>query len=75
MDMTDIERINELYHKQKAGTLTPAEKEEQTRLRQEYIAAVRRNLRGNLDNMEIEYPDGRVENVKDRYKGSRKKMH
>lgn len=31
MDMKDIDRINELYRKKKAGTLTQEEKEEQDR--------------------------------------------
>ena len=75
MDMSDIERINELYHKQKAGTITPAEKEEQARLRKEYIMAIRQNLRGNLDTMTIEYPDGSRERVKDRYKGPDAKLN
>ena len=52
MDMKDIDRINELYRKKKAGTLTQEEKEEQDRLRQEYLAAVRANLRGTLDSTE-----------------------
>ena len=69
MDMKDIQRINQLYHKMKDQGLTPEEKEEQARLRGEYIAAIRKNLRGSLDSMKIQYPDGRIENVKDRYKG------
>ena len=69
MDMKDIQRINQLYHKMKEQGLTPEEKEEQARLRGEYIAAIRKNLRGSLDSMKIQYPDGRIENVKDRYKG------
>ena len=69
MDMKDIQRINQLYHKMKEQGLTPEEKEEQARLRGEYIAAIRKNLRGYLDSMKIQYPDGRIENVKDRYKG------
>lgn len=33
MEQKDIERINELYHKKKAGTITPEELEEQAGLR------------------------------------------
>lgn len=58
MDMKEIERINELYRKQKAGTLTPEEKEEQARLRKEYIQAIRTNLRGQIENTVVEFPDG-----------------
>lgn len=70
MDQKDIDRINELYHKSKSPEgLTEAEKEEQAALRGAYIAAIRSSLRGDLDSMKIQYPDGRMESVKDRYKG------
>lgn len=50
----DIDRINELYHKsQTEEGLSAAEKEEQAELRKAYIAAVRRNLRGTLENIEF----------------------
>ena len=71
MNQSQLDRINELYRKSKAEGLTPEEKEEQARLRGEYVAAIRASLRGELDNMKIQYPDGRLENVKDRYKGGR----
>ena len=58
MTEKDIARINELYRKKKAGTLTEAEKAEQDRLRQAYLAAIRENLTGTLDHTIIEYPDG-----------------
>ena len=44
-----IKRINELYHKSKGEGLTKEEAEEQIRLRKEYVAAFRNNLRGNKD--------------------------
>lgn len=62
------ERINELYRKSKAEGLTEEEKEEQARLRKAYIDAFHNNMRGNLDRMKIQRPDGTIENVKDRYK-------
>lgn len=64
MDDLKIARINELYKKAKAEGLTEAEKEEQKLLRQEYIAAIRRNLRGTLDNVSILNPDGSVTELK-----------
>lgn len=64
----NIDRINELYRKSKTVGLTEEEKEEQTRLRNEYVAAFHNNLRGTLDKMKIQYPDGTIENVKDRVK-------
>lgn len=71
----DIARINELYHKSKNEGLTPEEKDEQAKLRGEYIAAVRKNLRANLDTMSIKNPDGSVEKVKDRRKPVKKYMN
>lgn len=64
MDKKKIERINELYHKMKAEGLTPAEKEEQQKLRKEYIMAIRKNLRGTLENVSILEKDGTVTPVK-----------
>lgn len=66
--MTDeqVARINELYHKSKTPEgLTEVEKAEQTKLRQEYLMAVRKNMRQTLDNTVVEYPDGTVKNLKE----------
>jgi UPF0291 protein LMOf2365_1322 len=60
MDEKKIKRINELAHKQKAGTLTPAEKAEQAVLRKEYIEAYKRSLISQLENLTILEPDGTV---------------
>lgn len=59
-----IGRINELYHKSQSEGLTEEEKEEQTALRKEYVANVRGNLRGQLEHMSIQRPDGTIEKVK-----------
>lgn len=66
--MTDeqIARINELYHKSKTTEgLTEAEQKEQTRLRQDYLMSIRRNLKQTLDNTVVEYPDGTVKSLKE----------
>ena len=63
----EIARINELYHKQKKGTLTPAEKSEQEILRKDYIAAIRASLRGELESVKIQQPDGTMVDVKERH--------
>lgn len=63
MDET-IKRINELYHKSQAEGLTEAEKEEQQLLRRKYIDSVRGNLRGQLENLSIQRPDGSIEKVR-----------
>lgn len=68
MNEKDIARINELYHKEKTEGLTPEEKQEQMHLRGAYITAIRRNLRGQLDNTKIVNPDGSVIDVKERHK-------
>lgn len=53
-----IKRINELAHKAKAEGLTEEETKERTVLREQYIAAVRKNLTAQLDNTYILEPDG-----------------
>ncbi|MBR6477683.1 MAG: 5-formyltetrahydrofolate cyclo-ligase [Lachnospiraceae bacterium] len=63
-----IKRINELYHKSKAEGLTELEKEEQKRLRREYVESIRGNLRSQLNSMTIQYEDGSREKVSDRKK-------
>lgn len=62
-----IKRINELYHKSQAEGLTEAEKQEQARLRQEYVANVRANLRAQLDNISVENADGTIENLGEKF--------
>ena len=54
MDQQKIARINELYRKSKAEGLTEAEKKEQKILRTEYMDSVKRNLRSQLNNIDIE---------------------
>lgn len=62
-----IDRINALYHKSKAEGLTDEEKAEQAKLRAEYVASIRNNLRSQLDNISIQEPDGSVVNLGDKY--------
>ena len=57
-------RINELARKSKSEGLTEAEKQEQTKLRQEYRDKVVGNLRAQLSNMSIQNPDGSIVKVK-----------
>lgn len=66
-----IARINALYHKSQREALTESEKEEQARLRKEYIASVRANLRGQLDNITIVNQDGSKENLGEKFGGRR----
>ena len=62
-----IKRINELYHKSQAEGLTEEEKAEQAKLRAEYVANVRANLKGQLDNMSIREADGSITNLGEKY--------
>lgn len=62
-----IQRINALYHKSQAKGLTEAEKKEQAELRSAYVANVRSNLRGQLDNISIVEKDGSVTNLGEKF--------
>ena len=66
-----IARINALYHKSQAEGLTEEEKAEQAKLRQEYVASVRANLRGQLNQIDILQEDGTVENLGEKYGNGR----
>ena len=67
MNEEKITRINELYRKSKAEGLTDTEKKEQQLLRREYIDAVRRNLRGQLNNLSIKEADGSITDLGEKY--------
>lgn len=67
MNQEKIDRINALARKSKAEGLTEREKQEQALLRQEYIANVRRNLRGQLNQIDVINPDGSIENLGEKY--------
>lgn len=62
-----IARINELYHKSKLEGLTPEEKMEQAKLRQEYIQAIRADLQSTLNNVSVLNPDGTVTELKKKH--------
>ena len=58
MDAEKIDRINALYHKSQSVGLTEEEKNEQ---------AVRRNLRGSLNNISIKEKDGTITDLGKKY--------
>ena len=62
-----LDRINELARKQRAEGLTEEEIAEQVQLRAEFIAAFRKNLKSQLDNIDVLEPDGTVTHLKDTY--------
>ena len=59
-----IKRINELAKKAKTEGLSTQELDEQSRLRQEYLARFRQNFEAVLDNTVIMQPDGSKTPVK-----------
>jgi uncharacterized protein YnzC (UPF0291/DUF896 family) len=60
MNQKRLDRINELARKQKTVGLTDAEKAEQKKLREEYLADFRKNLRGQLENISFVEADGSI---------------
>lgn len=70
MDQCGIDRINELYHKSKTPHgLTEEEKQEQAALRKEYIEAIRKNLRSNLNSISIQEEDGTITDLGKKFGG------
>ena len=68
-----IDRINELYQKSQNEGLTEEEKTEQKELRQQYVLSIRRSLRGQLDNIDIQEADGSITNLGEKY--GNKELH
>lgn len=60
MKQKRLDRINELARKHKTVGLTDAEKAEQKKLREEYLADFRKNLRGQLENISFVEADGSI---------------
>lgn len=59
-----VKRLNELSRKSKTEGLTPSEKEEQTKLRNEYRALVMGNLSSQLNGIKVKHPDGTITELK-----------
>ena len=64
-----IKRINELYHKSQSEGLNAEEKEEQAKLRKEYVQSVKSNLRSQLNNIDVINEDGSITNLGDKFAG------
>ena len=58
MDQKKIDRLNELANKKKAEGLTPEEKVEQAKLREEYIEGYRRSVRHHFEGIKIVDEEG-----------------
>lgn len=63
MEKAKIERINFLAKKAKVETLTEEERLEQAALRKEYVAEIRAQFTGVLENTVVQYPDGSRESL------------
>lgn len=70
MEQKKIDRINFLARKSRTEELSPEEKQEQARLRQEYRDSFVRSLSSQLDNTYIVEPDGSKRKVKKRNGGT-----
>ncbi len=55
-----IKRINELAKKKREHGLTEEEQAEQKKLYKKYLKNFRNNMEKQLDNTDVEFPDGRV---------------
>lgn len=75
MDEKKIARINELYHKAKTEGLNEEEKKEQAVLRKEFVEAFKKNLRSQLDNIDMQEADGTIVNLGEKYGSKNKKGH
>lgn len=75
MNEEKIARINELYHKSKQEGLTEKEAEEQKKLRQEYIASIRNNIKTQLNNVTVVDPDGTTYDLGKEHDRQRLKKH
>ena len=62
----DIKRINELYHKSKEEGLSDEEKAEQKKLREDYVAAIKGNIRSQLENIKVVDENGNEVDIKRR---------
>ena len=67
-----VARINELYRKSQNEGLTEEEKEEQKKLREEYVANIRAGLRMQLNNIDIQEKDGSITNLGEKFKKENK---
>ncbi len=70
MEQKKIDRINELSRISRERELTAAEAQERQALREEYIAAFRASLTGQLDNTVIVDKDGNRTRLQRRGKSS-----
>lgn len=64
MEQKKIDRISQLSRKQRTVGLTKEEKLEQAQLRQEYLQAIRENIKATLDRAYVVEKDGAVKKLR-----------
>ncbi len=64
MEQKKIDRISQLSRKQRTVGLTKEEKLEQAQLRQEYLQAIRKNIKATLDRAYVVEKDGAVKKLR-----------
>ena len=64
MEQKKIDRISQLSRKQRTVGLTKEEKLEQAQLRQEYLQAIRKNIKAPLDRAYVVEKDGAVKKLR-----------
>ena len=68
MEKKKIDRINELYKKNKIEGLTDEEKIEQSLLREEYLEAVRKNFKSTMKTIKLKDERGNITPLKPKHK-------
>ncbi|MCT4688372.1 DUF896 domain-containing protein [Vallitalea sp.] len=68
MEKKKIDRINELYKKNKIEGLTDEEKIEQSLLREEYLNAVRKNFKSTMSTIKLKDEKGNITPLKPKHK-------
>jgi len=65
MEKANLERISALTEISRRRELTPEEQAERQQLRQAYLKAFRSQMRAQLENTVVEYPDGTRKPLRD----------
>ncbi|GKX30060.1 UPF0291 protein [Vallitalea longa] len=68
MEKKKIDRINELYKKNKIEGLTDEEKIEQSLLREEYLESVRKNFKSTMNTIKLKDEKGNITPLKPKHK-------
>ena len=67
MDEKQVARINELARKSRMSGLTPEEKEEQEKLRAQYLREFRENMEQTLRSVRVQQEDGSVKPLRKKH--------